>query len=352
MQVLKTLGLAPVLLTASLFVTDLAFVQNAVAQERTAAHDDKGTNKAGSKKDASKSGKGSSKKKTAETGKKGSIETIAAGENGLRVECQMLASSGGLAGVSEASGVAIGRRTAGVLWSHGDSNVGEPVLYAFDLKGSLKGKVRIEGVKVADWEDIDVGPCGSSSCIYIADIGDNNGTRKSITIHRLPEPLPTDASARVTDSFQMTFPDGAHDAEAMFLSSSGEMFVVTKGERGPIAVYRLGEKPKPGSSIQLQKVGVIQDGSVGRSQWITGASQPPDGKWIAMRTHAAVLFYDADRLMKGDLKSPLRFDATPLHEPQGEGIALGADGSLYLAGEGGRKGAAGTLATGTCKLPA
>ncbi|MEO8362705.1 MAG: hypothetical protein ABI672_21955 [Vicinamibacteria bacterium] len=331
MQVLKTLGLAPALLAASLFALNLAFVESSLAPERPAANDNKGKKKSAAKK-ADKSDERFS-------------------ESGASLDCQMQIVSVGLPDVTEASGVAIGRRTASVLWTHGDSYAGEPVLYAIDSKGVVKGKVRIEGIRVTDWEDIDVGPCGRSSCVYIADIGDNNGIRKNITIHRVPEPLPTDASARPGDSFQITFPDGPQDAEAMFLSSSGEMFIVTKGDTGPIAVYRLGGSPKPGSITQLKKVGVIQDGPVKRNEWITGASQSPDGKWIVMRTHHSVLFYEADRLMKGDMKSPLWSDVSSLREPQGEGIALGADGSVYLVGEGGRKGAAGTLATGTCKLP-
>ena len=39
---------------------------------------------------------------------------------------------------------------------------------------------------------------------------------------------------------------------------------------------------------------------------------------------------------------------TPLKEPQGEGVALGADHAVFIAGEGGGKGQPGTFARFTC----
>lgn len=305
------------------------------------------------KKDANdKSRKDKDKKEKTGPDSKGGQTTGAGPVAGGSVECLIEKAPSGLTGVAEASGVAASRRTPGVLWSHGDSYVGEPYLYAFDARGATKGKVRLEGVKVADWEAIAVGPCGDSSCVYVGDIGDNQGARKSITVHRLPEPQPAEASAVAKDVFHATFPDGAHDAEAMFVSASGEIFVVTKGETGPIAIYRFGSSPKAGGTTVLQKVAVLQTGTAARNQWVTGASASPDGKWIALRTHGTVYFYDAQRLLQGDVKSPLKFDAASLKEPQGEGIALGADGTVFLVGESGRKGVPGTLSSGVCKLPA
>ena len=41
-------------------------------------------------------------------------------------------------------------------------------------------------------------------------------------------------------------------------------------------------------------------------------------------------------------------DLKPLGEPQGEGITLAADNTVYLTGEGGGKGQAGTFTRFTC----
>ena len=51
----------------------------------------------------------------------------------------------------ETSGIAVSHRTPGMIWTHNDSG-GEPVLFALNADGSLRGKVRVEGVTNYDWE--------------------------------------------------------------------------------------------------------------------------------------------------------------------------------------------------------
>src|SRR5437660_5290761 len=92
--------------------------------------------------------------------------------------CQITEAISLLQELPEASGLAASRRTPGVLWSHNDS--GEPVVFALTPAGAVKGRVRVTGARVKDWEDIAVGPCPQSTCLYIADIGDNNETRRTI----------------------------------------------------------------------------------------------------------------------------------------------------------------------------
>src|SRR3954464_7281661 len=53
----------------------------------------------------------------------------------------------------EASGLAPSHRMPGVLWTHNDSG-GDPVLFAVNSDGSLRGRLRVDGVSNLDWEDI------------------------------------------------------------------------------------------------------------------------------------------------------------------------------------------------------
>ena len=46
----------------------------------------------------------------------------------------------------EGSGVALSRRTPGLLWSHNDS--GPPMLIALDASGAVKGRVTVAGARV------------------------------------------------------------------------------------------------------------------------------------------------------------------------------------------------------------
>lgn len=83
---------------------------------------------------------------------------------------------------------------------------------------------------------------------------------------------------------------------------------------------------------------------------VTGADASPDGAWVALRTNEDLFFYRARELLAPHDAQPLRAHLGAVNEPQGEGVAFGADGRIYLTGEGGGSGA-GTLATVKCALP-
>ena len=91
----------------------------------------------------------------------------------------------------EASGLALSTKTPGVLWSMNDSGV--PVVFPLDQMGRVLGRVRITGAEIDNWEDVTVAPCGSGSCLYVADTGNGGGTqRNDVVIYRVLEPSPTD----------------------------------------------------------------------------------------------------------------------------------------------------------------
>ena len=157
----------------------------------------------------------------------------------------------------EASGIAVSRIVPGRLWSHNDS--GQPVLFALDARGSVTGRLRLSGVGVEDWEALAVGPCPAGSCLYVADIGDNDAERKRITIYRFQEPSRAEASVAVKDVFHATYPDGAHDAEALLVTPAGGLLIVTKGDTGAVALYRFPDELRPGATHQLERVGKPRD---------------------------------------------------------------------------------------------
>ena len=249
-------------------------------------------------------------------------------------------------GVSEASGLAASRRSPGRLWSHNDS--GDAVLFAVDTSGSLAGRVQVTGAAVEDWEAIAVGPCDAGSCIFIGDIGDNKAARRSVTIYRLPEPEAASGTVAVSDVFHATYPDGAHDAEALLVSAEGRLYIVTKGETGPIALYRFPAQLRAGGSMRLERVGAPVKVDSARDTRITDGAISPDGQWAALRTASSVTFYRTADLFAGRWSAVTRVDLSSLKERQGEGIALGAGNTIFLAGEGGGKSGSGTFARLTC----
>ncbi|HEX2078180.1 MAG TPA: hypothetical protein VHG08_10745 [Longimicrobium sp.] len=251
--------------------------------------------------------------------------------------------------VHESSGLALSGG-GDALWTHNDS--GDPVLHLVGMDGTVRGRVRVAGASVTDWEDVAGGPCpGGGRCLYVADIGDNQAQRPRITLYRVREPAAADAQTRPAEALTAEYPDGPHDAEAMFVLPDGAVYVVTKGETGPIAIYRLPRTARPGTPARLERVAELRAGQAPRRERITGAAASPDGRWFVLRTLDELRFYRAGELAAGRLAQPLPFDLRPLDEAQGEGVEVGTGGVVYLSSEGGRREDPATLSRLTCTLP-
>jgi hypothetical protein len=262
-------------------------------------------------------------------------------------ECTAVGSLVPLAGLHEASGLAMSRRTPARLWTHNDS--GQPVLFALDSKGAVAGQVRVTGAQVEDWEAIAAGACDAGSCLYIGDIGDNEARRSRITVYQLSEPAEASGTAPVSAVFHATYPDGAHDAETL-LAANGRLYVITKGETGPVALYRFPVPLHANTTMKLERVGEIAS-KVDADSRITDGSVSPDGQWVVLRSRSALSFLRAAGLLSGQARAASTFRVTSLAEPQGEGVALGADNSVFLTGEGGGQSRSGTFARLSCALP-
>ena len=263
--------------------------------------------------------------------------------NGLAADsvCTPVGSSTRLARLPEASGIAAGHGAGAPLFAINDS--GRPELSELDRSGQVIRQVQVTGAELTDWEDITVGPCGDRTCVYVADIGDNNRRRPHVSIVRMPQPRPGEATV-MAETFQLVYPDGPHDAEAMFMAGAGALFIVTKEARGA-AVYRTTDPLASGKPGTLRHVA---DLAVPR---VTGADTSPDGRWTALRTNHDLLFFRTADLVSGRPGDPIRVDLRDLREPQGEGVAFGSDGEVYLVGEGGGRRRPGTFAMLKCRLP-
>lgn len=249
----------------------------------------------------------------------------------------------------EASGLAVSRRVAGRLWSHNDS--GQPVLYALDTRGAVTVRLRLTGATVEDWEAMAVGPCPTGSCLYVADIGDNDAERSRITIYRVQEPSGAEASIAVTDVFHATYPDGAHDAETLLVTPDGALFIVTKGDTGAVGLYRFPRELRAGATHQLERVGKPRgSGKPAKNARVTDGSVSADGQWVALRTGQSLTFHRTAELITGNWREVRSVDLRAIGETQGEGVAIGPDGTVYLVGEGGGKSRPGTFARLACPV--
>lgn len=251
--------------------------------------------------------------------------------------------------VPEASGLTISRRVPGRLWTHNDS--AQPVLFALDERGTITERLHITGATVEDWEAVASARCGNDVCLYVADIGDNNAKRDDITIYQVREPEQARDSSAKAVAFHAKYPDGAQDAETLLVAPDGRLHIVTKGDTGPITLYRFPAELRSDSTMQLERIGAVSKGSKGRVEdrsHITDGSISADGRWAVLRSHDALTFFRAADLLAGKWQIASRVDLSSLEEPQGEGVALGTNNTIFVAGEGGSKDKPGTFARLSC----
>ncbi len=132
--------------------------------------------------------------------------------------------------INESSGLAFSRRSTAHVWTHNDSG-DKPRLYAVDIQGRLTAKVELKSkLKAEDWEDIAAMDDQGRPRLIVADCGDNQGKRKSISLIILDEPDPTQ-SIKLKDfqQVQIRYPDGAHDCEAIAIDvDRREVLLFTK----------------------------------------------------------------------------------------------------------------------------
>jgi hypothetical protein len=126
------------------------------------------------------------------------------------------------------------------------------------------------------------------------------------------------------------------------------VYLISKGIKDPVRLYHW---PTPlGQDSVLQEVRTLAPPAAEVGDRVTGASVTPDGRWVAVRTYAALAFYrSADLLGSGRPVSQL--DLAGLEEPQGEAVSLANNGAVLLTSEGPGKHLPGVLSRLQCTLP-
>ena len=255
------------------------------------------------------------------------------------------------ADVRETSGLARSARSGDIFWTHNDAG-NEPVIFAIGGDGRLHQRVRVTGATLTDWEDIAPGTCAEGSCLYIGDIGDNDANRTDITVYRVAEPAHDAVTSATAIALRARYPDGARDAEGLFVDASGRIHVVTKGRDADIALYRYPAAPNPAEVATLERVRGLLPQPRGNDDRVTAASASPDGRWIAILSYRRLFIYGAADLLAARAVTPLEYDLSNLDEQQGESLVLTDQGDVWTSSEAENRGAQPTLSRLRCPLDA
>jgi hypothetical protein len=233
--------------------------------------------------------------------------------------------------LAEISGLIASRAHEGIIWVHNDSDAA-PVLWALDVTGATVATLELTGAEAYDWEASSLGPGPGGDYLYVADTGDNLGSRPYGVLYRVVEPAEVSGSLEAAaEAVRVTYPDRPRDVEAMFVDpGTGDAYLIAKVLLGPAPVYRVPGSAWEVGEVVAERVATLDLGLLPA----TAADLSPDGTVLAVRTYAAVL------LLARPAGTPLAalFGAHACRAPappEAQGEAITWDGGGYLTiGEG------------------
>ncbi|CAN5887733.1 hypothetical protein BH11MYX3_BH11MYX3_40620 [soil metagenome] len=233
-------------------------------------------------------------------------------------------------GAAELSGLVASHTVPGLVWTHNDSGDGAR-LFAVSTTGIARGVGTLAGATATDWEDIAWGPCGSASCLFVADIGDNALGRTSVQIYEVDEPSQINGPVNLTyRAFDVAYPDGPHNAESLFVDPrDGATYVITKQATNPSTVFRMPRTAGVMATAVSAGTITIPSGTL----LITAADLHADacGVRLLVRTYDALFeLRGAATVTIAQLLSSTPVPVPHGSEMQGEAVTYLPDGRSYL----------------------
>jgi hypothetical protein len=263
--------------------------------------------------------------------------------------------------IKESSGLARSMRHEGIFWTMNDSG-GEPCVFAIDLQGRTRAKVRVADAVNFDWEDLASGLDEQKRpVLYVGDIGDNFHARPTVQIYRIPEPDIAVEGVEVPETFSaasihwhVTYPGGPRNAEALLVHpKTRRIHILSKSEDGRsglfafpmgLDVLSMADKGRENANkpVLLEKLADVTFIGYERTgkrpsddRQCTGAAFSPDGTSLVASTYSSLFEW---RLPGGKptaealAEKPLRMVPDLLR--QLEAVTYDADGrTLWLTSE-------------------
>ncbi len=160
-------------------------------------------------------------------------------------------------------------------------------------------------------------PAGQGA-VWVGDIGDNSASRDSVQVTRVP----VGRGDRTVDAttYELTYPNGAVNAETLLSDpDTGRLYVATKDVFGG-DLYQAPARLDATRPNRLRPLGPVLPIA-------TDGAFLPDGEHVILRDYSRAVVYTFPGLEEvGSFRLP--------DQDQGEGLAVTADGAVFVSSEG------------------
>jgi hypothetical protein len=238
--------------------------------------------------------------------------------------------------LTESSGAIGSRSHRGRFWTLNDSG-NPPTLFLADTTGAIRGFVRLAGATNIDWEAISAGPCGSRWCLYVGDVGDNLSIRRSVTIYRVVEPTDRDLQAKTAsllDSLVIRYPEGPRDVEAMVVTRSEGVGLISKGRSGRVDWYWIPPTAWAVGHAAARPIGTLPiRTSIMLGQLVTDAALSEDEATLAARTYQDIYLFRRSATSRWLPDHPWGACSVQGLDIVGEGLAWWTPSTLLMTSE-------------------
>lgn len=178
-----------------------------------------------------------------------------------------------------------------------------------------------ETVGVTHWghaTDVEALAPAPDGKIWVGDIGDNRAARDAVRVAEVPVGR---GDRTVTPTvYDLTYPDGAHDAETLLCDpATGRLYVATKEWLGG-TLYAAPALLRADRPNRLRAVAPVLPIA-------TDGTFLPDGRHVLIRGYVSATVYTWPAM------SQVATFGLP-SQPQGEGIGVAEDGTVYASSEG------------------
>ena len=243
--------------------------------------------------------------------------------------------------INEASGLAVSSMSDSFFWIINDSG-GKPEIFLCNTDGTSRGAITIKGAKNRDWEDLSSFTVDGKPFLLVADTGDNQSQRDSVTLLIINEPsLPrvgqsVAGEVAVSWKIDFTFEYGPRDCEAVAVDQKNEKIVLISKRTNPPQVYELPLRPGRGTQV-AKKIGTARTIAPALSfipfrNQPTGLDISSDGSTAAVVTYYGVFLFsrkDGREWHDAFAEEPQRIGSHSL--AQAESVAFTKDGQVIFA---------------------